>query len=77
MKNLVKLEAKEVRVAYCQNLPKAIVDELVDIEAVMCDNNGGGQYKLENLRDRFDEESDEYMALNELIEQNYDYLEYS
>ncbi len=72
------IEVKEVKVAYVVGgVSSEIVDEMTDIEATMYNNDGGGQYSLETLRDRFDDECDEFADLDSLIKQGYNYIEYS
>ena len=72
-----QLNVAEVRIAYAKSLPESILEEIIEMNATMYDDDGGGQYELEALRDRFDENSEEYTALNSLINENYDYLEHS
>ena len=73
-----ELDVKEVRIAYVSGgLPESITEELAEMNATMYDDEGGGQYCLENVVERFDGDSDEYKVLNKLIEDGYDYLEYS
>jgi len=72
------IEVKEVRVAYIKGkISESLKDELCSEDATMYNNEGGGQYELVSLQKRFDEESNEYIALGRLIDEGYDYLEYS
>lgn len=73
----MKIKVEEIRVASVRSeLPTSIVEELIEMEAKMYDNEGFGQYSLSSLVDKFDEDTEEHKALNSLIEQGYDYLEY-
>lgn len=74
----MKLEVAEVLIAYVKSvLPDNVIEVMTEMNATMYNDDGGGQYELEALRDRFDEDSDEYKAFDNLINEGYDYLEHS
>jgi len=72
------IDVKEIRVAYVTGkLPKTIMQMMTDVDASMYNDDGGGQYELEALRDRFYEDDEEWRVLDELMVEGYDYVEYS
>lgn len=75
---VMKIDVRAVKIAYVTGrIPKSIIDEMTELDATMYDDNGGGQYSLTTLRNRFDEDSEEYRELDGLLDNGYNYLEYS
>lgn len=63
-------------VAYLKGiLPSSILNVIVQMSPNMYNDDGNGQYELEELRDKFDNQSEEYDALNNLVSNGIDYIE--
>jgi len=72
----MKIEVTEFKVAYVKaGVPEKIKNEIMDMNASMYNDDGNGQYPLDTLRDKFDEDSEEYSCLNDLVNDGFDYIE--
>lgn len=67
---------EEIKVAYAKNgVSNKIMKVLNSKKASMYDDEGHGQYCLEDLIENFNEESQAYNDLSELISLGYSYIE--
>ncbi len=74
----MSITVKEIKVAYITgSISESLMDEMTEMDAPMYNDNGGGQYPINTLKNRFDEDSDEYRDLEELESLGYSYIEYS
>lgn len=73
----MKINYTKTTVAYVAGaLPSTIHDVLTRMDASMEDSTEGtGQYPIEDVMERFDIESEEWAALNDLAQDNIDYIE--
>lgn len=73
-----KIEFKEITIAYItSSIPETIHQEMLEMEAVMYNNEGGAIYNLRELSSRFDPDSDEFKMLNSILSKEIEYIEYS
>jgi len=72
----MKIEVTEFKVAYVKGgVPETIKNKMINMNASMYNDDGNGQYQLDTLRDKFDEDSEEYRCLNDLVKDGFDYIE--